>query len=134
MSKITLPLYNILLNAKDDVINYVTSIKDAEKFLKLDFACSEVFYKILADKLLEYSKEIWFEKIKEENPTTSPMQLFSEHVHKSFNENNIDLVLDIDFDDKISLSKYKLDKRAELNSTQAMMGILQSLDMIFIIE
>ncbi len=62
------------------------------------------------------------------------MQLFSEHVHKSFNENNIDLVLDIDFDDKISLSKYKLDKRAELNSTQAMMGILQSLDMIFIIE
>ena len=42
--------------------------------------------------------------------------------------------MDIDFDDKISLSKYKLDKRAELNSTQAMMGILQSLDMIFIIE
>lgn len=58
MSKITLPLFNILLNAKDDVINYVTSVEDAEKFTKLDFACSEVFYKILADKLLEYSKEI----------------------------------------------------------------------------
>lgn len=43
------------------------------------------------------------------------MQLFSDHVHKLFNENNIDLVLDIDFDDKISLSKYKLDKWAEIN-------------------
>lgn len=134
MAKISLPLFNILLNAKDDVINYVSSVADAQKFTELDFACSEVFYKTIADKLLEYSKTIWFEKIKEENPEVHPMNLFSEHVHKRFNEDNINLVLDIDFENKISLSKYKLEKRSEINGTQAMMWLLQSLDMIFIIE
>jgi hypothetical protein len=49
------------------------------------------------------------------------MNLFSEHVHKRFNEDNINLVLDIDFENKISLSKYKLEKRSEINGTQAMM-------------